>query len=62
MPVSTRARTAKQDGAAPVGPAGAEQPDSDHETDSNYNVNDNDAEGISAGCKNEVQTETWITV
>ncbi|KAJ7340730.1 hypothetical protein DFH08DRAFT_1012874 [Mycena albidolilacea] len=48
MPVSTRARTAKQDGAVPVEPAGSQQPNSDDDSDSNYNENENDAEGVSA--------------
>ncbi|KAJ7893488.1 hypothetical protein B0H13DRAFT_1886369 [Mycena leptocephala] len=33
---------AKEDSTTPVEPAGAEQPDSDQETDSNYNKNDNE--------------------
>jgi hypothetical protein len=41
-------RTAKQDGAVPVEPAGSQQPNSDDNLDSNYNENENDAEGISA--------------
>ncbi|KAJ7797484.1 hypothetical protein B0H14DRAFT_3157467 [Mycena olivaceomarginata] len=48
MPVSTRVRTAKQDGAVPVEPAGSQQPNSDDDSDSNYNENENDAEGVSA--------------
>jgi hypothetical protein len=44
MPVSTRTRKAKRDGAVPAGPAGTQQPHSDNETD--YNENDNGAKGV----------------